>query len=81
MTLSRPSVLFIFGYGSFTRCILHLIEKKANQLGMDYWIVDRDDSNLINKTKNVIPPLHFGGSSSIVNFSFLVYQLKGGFTN
>lgn len=39
-----PKALFIFGAGSFMRCIKHLIERTSLVMGVQYWIVDKCNS-------------------------------------
>ena len=39
-----PKMLFIFGAGSFMRCIKHLIERTSQIMGVPYWIVDKCNS-------------------------------------
>src|SRR3990167_9505677 len=41
---NSPKSLFIFGAGSFMRCIKHLIERTSLVMGVQYWIVDKCNS-------------------------------------
>ncbi|CCE22435.1 acetyltransferase [Methylotuvimicrobium alcaliphilum] len=37
----EAETLYIFGAGSFTRCVMHLVSQVARARHLDYWIVDR----------------------------------------
>lgn len=45
---SQPKELFIFGAGSFMRCIKHMIERTCQVMGLRYWIVDKFNSTQSN---------------------------------